>query len=174
MRSDLDVDTPLVVDGNLDVHGTYTDGWDYNDEGHLICLGNLTAKNVFTRNVFFVSGSLSAAGFIFAEGNDYPLEIGDGELVKARWVSMSERCCYPNRMRFEEVEFLDLDCEARGDPEAVLAPQLLSFVDDNGDEVDPSEVCALRHAGEKILAVARPDWRDLFALCEKGLVFNVR
>ncbi|GLR13036.1 hypothetical protein GCM10007907_18260 [Chitinimonas prasina] len=150
--SDLLMDFPLIVDGNLEVLGTCAE----SNRAHLVCLGNLKVKNIYTTDIFLVKGDVEAEGFIYASGNDYVMEIHG--IVRARWVSISERCSYPSKLRFEGVEVLDLDIGYFGDPGSILNLDLMSYFDEDADQlddIDHKEVRERREDGETIYAIAR-------------------
>ena len=164
-----DLGSPLIVDGNLIIDGGYTDGPVYGDHAHLICLGNLSAQHVFTRNVFYVAGDVTVRDFVYASGNDYPFQIGG--LTRAPWVGLSERCIEPAKHRFEGTRLLDLDTGIQGDAQTLLNPELFQFWDDDGNVVDAHEAAALKDEGQEVLVLARPEWRTLIACARAGSVF---
>jgi hypothetical protein len=169
LAGSFDLGCPLIVDGNLTIAGGYTDGPDYDDHAHLICLGNFSAHHVLTRNVFYVEGDVTVHDFVYATGNDYPLQIGG--LTRAPWVRLSERCIEPAKHRFEGKLLLDLDTGIQGDAQTLLNPELLEFWDDDGNAVDTHEAAALKDEGQEVLVLARPDWRSLIACARAGSVF---
>lgn len=70
----------LVVDGDITVRGTLTEG---GDGASLVVLGDLRAQNVLTSHLMVVAGSLECSGIVHGDYNDYSLEVY-GDKLKAR------------------------------------------------------------------------------------------
>ena len=69
------LDFPLIVEGDLVIHGYYDD-YSGSDIGSLIVLGDMKAEHVFTWGPMAVTGSIIAKeGLILAHYNDFTFEV---------------------------------------------------------------------------------------------------
>lgn len=64
-------DKGIIVDGNLIVDGLYHD----DKDNALIVLGDMQAKNVVSHYSFFVNGNLTSDGIVYANRQEYVLEV---------------------------------------------------------------------------------------------------
>ena len=86
----------LVVGGNLTIHGSYDD-FRGGGIGILVVLGDLRAEHVVSWGAIAVTGTLEAAGLVYAYYNDFTFEVAGP--VKARALVVSDKST--NELRIE-------------------------------------------------------------------------
>ncbi len=133
-----DNNVALIVDGNLTVRGLYNDY--KSGSGYLLCLGDFRAQNIMSWNAFAVTGSLYAAGFVWAYYNDFPFEVF-GETFQARGMAFFDKAyALPER---QLVEAGSHNGESFGNLETVFSQDLHQYHDSDLEEISLVEALAL-------------------------------
>ena len=166
LEGDLDNDLCLVVEGNLTIRGNYNDY--LSDIGYLLCLGDMRVQNVLSWNAFCVAGNLYAAGMVFGYYNDFPFDVC-GDVLKARGVAMLERAYrLPEKCDVEVMESLGRE---KGNLQEHLNPRLLSWEDEDRNEISIEEAIERLEAGEYAHACSFEDWETACALTYTNDIF---
>jgi hypothetical protein len=82
-----DNDAAVIVDGNLEIAGSYDD-YLSGSPGLLIVLGDMKAEHVLTWGDLYVRGRLTARGLVYGYYNDFALTVGGG--IDARGIVISD------------------------------------------------------------------------------------
>ncbi len=159
LSDDYDHTLNVVVDGDLTVRGTLDD---YTSSGHLVVLGDLRAQNLLCRQLTVVTGSVYCAGLIYADDNNYAVEVW-GEALQARALVLTDKSA-----RLPEERFLEYCYDDDGPGRRVGAPESLieaglRYLGEDGEELDEAD----RRSGATV-ALVRPagfeEWRQVLRL----------